>query len=65
MGSMQVLFPGKSFVNGRQLLGDTMKTDQELALLFPPGLTVWLELVSQVHITQLHSYQGRNLAVVA
>ena len=55
MGSMQVLFPGKSFVNGRQLLGDTMKTDQELALLFPPGLTVWLELVSQVHITQLHS----------
>ena len=43
-----VLLPGKSFVNGASLLGDVVKTDQELSLLFPPGLTVHADMVSQV-----------------
>ena len=45
---MGVLFPGKSFINGRRLLGDMFKTDQELSLLFSPGKTVFMDLVSQV-----------------
>ena len=43
-----VLFPGKSFANASNLLGDVVKTDQELALLFPPGMTVCMDMVSQV-----------------
>jgi len=43
-----VLFPGKSFANASNLLGDVVKTDQELALLFPAGMTVCMDMVSQV-----------------
>ncbi|XP_023340636.1 uncharacterized protein LOC111710748 isoform X2 [Eurytemora carolleeae] len=43
-----VLFPGKSFVNGTLLLGDAVRTDQELSLLFPVGLKVYADMVSQV-----------------
>jgi len=43
-----VLFPGKSFINSSLLLGDSVKTDQELCLLFPPGMSVCMDLVSQV-----------------
>jgi len=43
-----VLFPGKSFVNATNLLGDIVKTDQELGLLFPPGMPVCVDLVSQL-----------------
>ena len=45
---MAVLFPGKGFINGKQLLGDMFKTDQELSLLFPAGKAVTMDLVSQV-----------------
>ena len=54
-----VLFPGKSFANASSLLGDVVKTDQELALLFPPGMTVWMDMVSQV--SRLVPESGSNL----
>ena len=50
-----VLFPGKSFINSTMLLGDSVKTDQELGLLFPPGMPVYMDLASQVCIPGLSS----------
>ena len=56
-----VLFPGKSFVNGSALLGDLVKTDQELSLLFPTGTKVCMDLVSQV--SRLVPESGSSLGV--
>ena len=56
-----VLFPGKSFVNGSALLGDLVKTDQELSLLFPTGTQVCMDLVSQV--SRLVPESGSSLGV--
>jgi hypothetical protein len=56
-----VLFPGKSFINSTLLLGDSVKTDQELGLLFPPGMPVWMDLVSQV--SRLVPESGSSLGI--
>ena len=54
---------GKSFANASNLLGDVVKTDQELSLLFPPGMVVWMDVVSQ--ISRLVPESGSSLGTRA